>query len=107
MILSGTNKMEALGEKIEYYRTNLHLSQEYVATYLELTLDEYCQLERGRSVLTANEAEKLCTLFGVTIENLNEPLINFNFGENENEYDEETINRLLKRFMERSIQRRF
>ena len=96
--------MEVLGEKIKYYRTNLHLSQEYVATYLKLTLDEYCQLERDRSVLTVNEAEKLCTLFGVTIENLNEPLINFNFGENENEYDKETINRLLKRFVERSIQ---
>ena len=66
--------MEVLGEKIEYYRTNLHLSQEYVATYLKLTLDDYCQFERGRSVLTLNEVEKLCVLFGVAMEDLNEPL---------------------------------
>ena len=64
--------MEVLGEKIKYYRNGLHLGQNYVAKYLNLTLEDYCELERGRSILNIDDVKKLCVLFGVTTTQLTE-----------------------------------
>lgn len=64
--------MEVLGEKIKYYRNGLCLGQNYVANYLNLTLEDYCELERGRSVLNIDDVKKLCVLFGVTTAQLTE-----------------------------------
>ena len=58
--------MSILCERIKKYRTELHLSQGYVAKYLEMSRASFNQMENGKRNVLAEEVSKLCELFGVT-----------------------------------------
>lgn len=62
--------MNALNERIKNYRSQLHLSQEYVAKYLGINRASFTQVEAGNRKLSAEEAAKLSTLFGVSADTL-------------------------------------
>lgn len=57
-------------ERIKKYRNQLHLSQEYVANYLEINRTTYTQMENGNRKITAEDLSKLSTLFGVSADTL-------------------------------------
>lgn len=61
--------MEGTGKTLDLkeLRTQLHLSQEYVANYLGIDKSLYEQMERGDWVLSDEGAIRLSTLFGVPI----------------------------------------
>lgn len=56
--------------RIKKLRTQLHLSQEYVANYLGLSRSTYTQMENGKRKVLADEAAKLSVLFGVSADSL-------------------------------------
>jgi transcriptional regulator with XRE-family HTH domain len=58
--------MKEISERIKELRTQLHLSQEYVANYLGLNRTSFTQLENGNRKVTADDVAKLSTLFGVS-----------------------------------------
>lgn len=58
--------MKEICERIKELRTQLHLSQEYVANYLGLNRTSFTQLENGNRKVTADDVAKLSTLFGVS-----------------------------------------
>ena len=62
--------MKAIHEKIKEYRTALHLSQDYVANYLDVSRSTLSQMENGNRKILAEELSRLCTLFGVTADSL-------------------------------------
>lgn len=62
--------MKAINERIKEYRTQLHLSQAYVAKYLGMNRSTFTQLENGNRKLLAEEVAKLSTLFGVSADAL-------------------------------------
>lgn len=90
--------MEVLGEKIKYYRNSLHLGQSYVARYLNLSLEDYCELERGRSVLNIDDVKKLCTLFGVTTVQLTESKCSMGLNNDDDDDDDWDIARAIALF---------
>jgi len=51
-------------------RSQLHLSQNYVAKYLGVDPSTVAQMESGDRKILPNEASKLCVLFGVPIDAL-------------------------------------
>lgn len=59
-----------INEKIRNYRNQLHLSQEYVANFLQISRATYTQMENGKRKITANDIAKLKMLFGVTADDL-------------------------------------
>lgn len=57
-------------ERIKYYRTNLNLTQEYVAKYLDVSRATFTQIENGNRKITIDDLSKLSNLFGVSADNL-------------------------------------
>jgi len=57
-------------ERIKELRTQLHLSQDYVAKYLGINRSTYTQMENGNRKVLADEVAKLSELFGVTTDSL-------------------------------------
>lgn len=55
-----------MNERLIYYRETLHLSQEYVSSFLNISRAEYSQMEQGNRELTEREIDMLCTLFGIS-----------------------------------------
>lgn len=55
-----------INEKMKELRTQLHLSQDYVAKYLGVNRSTVTQMENGNRKILAEEVSKLCTLFGVS-----------------------------------------
>lgn len=55
-----------VNERIKTLRSQLHLSQEYVANYLGLNRSTYTQMENGNRKVTADDVSKLSDLFGVS-----------------------------------------
>lgn len=55
-----------INEKMKELRTQLHLSQDYVAKYLGVNRSTVTQMENGNRKILAEEISKLCTLFGVS-----------------------------------------
>lgn len=53
-------------EKIKEYRNQLHLSKEYVATYLGIDIETFAKMEAGEVKASAEELTKLSTLFGIS-----------------------------------------
>ena len=51
-------------------RSQLHLSQNYVAKYLEVDRSIVDQMESGDRKILPDEASKLCSLFGVSVDTL-------------------------------------
>ena len=56
--------------RIKELRTKLHLSQDYVATYLGMNRATFSQLENGNRRVTADDLSKLSTLFGVSADSI-------------------------------------
>ena len=63
-------KPTRINERIKEYRTRMHLSQEYVANYLEVNRATFSQIELGNRKVTAEEVAKLSVLFGVSSDTL-------------------------------------
>lgn len=55
-----------VNERIKKYRNQFHLSQEYVANFLNVNRATYTQMENGNRKVTAEDVSKLSQLFGVT-----------------------------------------
>ena len=62
--------MRSVYERIKELRTQLHLSQEYVANYLGLSRSTYTQMENGKRKVLADEVAKLSDLFGISTDSL-------------------------------------
>ncbi len=58
--------MTTINERIKNFRSQLHLSQEYVANFLGLNRATYTQMENGKRKITAEDVLRLSELFGVT-----------------------------------------
>ena len=57
-------------EKIRKLRTQLNLSQDYVAKYLGVSRSTYTQMENGNRKVLAYEVAQLSNLFGVSADSL-------------------------------------
>lgn len=55
-----------INEKMKELRTQLHLSQDFVAKYLGVNRSTVSQMENGNRKILADEIPMLCTLFGVS-----------------------------------------
>ena len=62
--------MAKMHERIKELRTQLHLSQDYVAKYLGITRSTYTQMENGNRKVLADEVAQLSVLFGVSADSL-------------------------------------
>lgn len=62
--------MKKLNEKIKKLRTQLNLSQEYVAKHLGINRTAFTQMENGNRKVMAEDLEKLSILFGVSADYL-------------------------------------
>ena len=60
----------AINERIKNFRNQLHLSQEYVANFLEINRSTYTQMENGKRKITAEDISRLSELFGITADAL-------------------------------------
>ena len=64
------NQMSELNERIREYRTRMHLSQDYVASYLGINRAAVTQIESGNRKVSADELASLSTLFNVSADTL-------------------------------------
>ena len=62
--------MKALQERIREYRTQMHLSQEYVADHLGISRAAVTQIELGKRRVSAEELAGFSQLFGVSADTL-------------------------------------
>ena len=62
--------MKGLNERIKELRTQLHLSQEYVANYLGINRATFTQMENGNRKVTAEDVSMLSKLFGVSADTI-------------------------------------
>ena len=62
--------MPRVNERIKELRTQLHLSQDYVAKFLGLSRSTYTQRENGKRKVLADEVAQLSNLFGVSADSL-------------------------------------
>ena len=59
--------MRGINERIKKLRTQMNLSQDYVAKYLGVSRSTFTQMENGNRKILADEISKLSTLFGVSV----------------------------------------
>ena len=69
--------MMPINDRVKSLRTQLHLSQDYVAKYLGVSRSTFTQMENGNRKILAEELSKLSVLFGISVDAL--------LNENENE----------------------
>jgi len=62
--------MTSVHERMKELRTQLHISQDYVAKYLGVSRSTVTQMENGNRKILAEEVPKLCELFGVSVESM-------------------------------------
>ena len=62
--------MKEFNERMRELRTQLHLSQEYVAKYLGINRATFTQMENGNRKVPADDLSKLSILFGVSADSL-------------------------------------
>ena len=62
--------MKYVWERIKDLRQSQHLSQEYVAKYLEMSRATYTQMENGNRKVTADDLAKLSELFSVSADSI-------------------------------------
>lgn len=91
--------MKAVNERMKELRAKLHLSQDYVAKYLNISKSTLNQMENGNRKIFADELSKLRTLFGVTKDSFLDSQRATGF-ENLDEVDQAEIMNLFK-FKER------
>lgn len=59
--------MMVINERVKSLRTQMHLSQNYVAKYLGVSRSTFTQMENGNRKILAEEISKLSVLFGVSV----------------------------------------
>ena len=57
-------------ERIKELRTQLNLSQDYVAKFLGISRSTYTQMENGNRKVLADDVAQLSKIFGVTADSL-------------------------------------
>lgn len=57
-------------ERIKELRTQLNLSQDYVAKFLGISRSTYTQMENGKRKVLADDVAQLSKIFGVTADSL-------------------------------------
>lgn len=62
--------MKELSERLKIIRTDLHLSQDYVAKVLGIQRSAIVQIENNNRKVSADELSKLSSLFGIPIDEL-------------------------------------
>lgn len=62
--------MKNTNEIIKELRLQMHLSQDYVANYLNVSRSTFTQIENGKRRILAEDVAKLCELFGVSADSL-------------------------------------
>ena len=62
--------MSKICERIKKYRSELHLTQDYVAKYLGISRAAFTQIELGNRKISADELAKLSIIFGVSADSL-------------------------------------
>jgi len=62
--------MSTLANRIRECRNKLHLSQEYVANYMEMNRSTIAQIELGNRKVTAEELSGFSLLFGISADAL-------------------------------------
>jgi len=62
--------MGELYERIKKARTELHLSQDYVAKFLEVNRTAIVEIESGRRKVSAEELGKFSKLFQISVDEL-------------------------------------
>ena len=62
--------MKTLHERIKEYRSQLNLTQEYVASYLGVNRATVTQMENGKRKVSADELSKFSSLFGISADTL-------------------------------------
>jgi len=98
--LLGGKNMRELFERIKDARTELHLSQEYVAKYMELNRTAIVEIEAGKRKVSAEELGKFSQLFKISVEQLlngkmtamPETIFARNFGELDESDQQEILN---------------
>lgn len=63
-------KMGAINQRIKKARTDLHVSQEYVARYLGVNRTAIVEIESGRRKVSADELGKFSELFQIPVDQL-------------------------------------
>lgn len=66
----GEHNMVDLAGRIKNARKNLHLSQEYVANYLNVNRTSIVEIESGKRKVSADELRKLSELFRIPADEL-------------------------------------
>lgn len=62
--------MSTLADRLKSCRSKLHLSQEYVANYMDMNRATITQIELGKRKVTAEELSKFSLLFGMSADAL-------------------------------------
>ena len=62
--------MNDICKRLKELRNGLHLSQEYIANYLNVNRATYTQMENGKRKITVEDLGKLSILFGVSTDYL-------------------------------------
>ena len=62
--------MMSINDRFKSLRTQLHLSQDYVAKYLGVSRSTFTQMENGNRKILAEELSKLSVLFGISVDAL-------------------------------------
>lgn len=62
--------MKKLGERLKNIREELHLSQEYVAKYLNIPRTAIVQIESEKRKVSADELELFSNIYGVSVDEL-------------------------------------
>lgn len=62
--------MRALYERIKEARTEIHLSQDYVAKFLGVNRTAIVEIESGKRKVSADELGKFCELFQIPADEL-------------------------------------
>lgn len=62
--------MNMLAKRVKECRNKLHLSQEYVANYMNMNRATITQIELGKRKVTAEELAKFGKLFGMSTDTL-------------------------------------
>ena len=60
--------MMSINDRVKSLRTQLHLSQDYVAKYLGVSRSTFTQMENGNRKILAEELSKLSVLFGIPVD---------------------------------------
>jgi transcriptional regulator with XRE-family HTH domain len=60
--------MNYIGRNIKHFRTQLELSQDQLADYLQVKREQVSFIETGKREISVDQLEKLSNLFGVDLE---------------------------------------